>query len=77
MDQASPAVMTVREVAEYVRIPLSSVYKLAQEGRIPCQKAGRQWRFNRQAIDLWLSGMPTAPHDKPLQGQPTDEEREP
>jgi len=47
-------VMTVAEVAEYLRIPRSSVYKLAQDGRIPCRKAGRQWRFIRPAIDEWL-----------------------
>ncbi|MGB6896945.1 MAG: helix-turn-helix domain-containing protein, partial [Dehalococcoidia bacterium] len=44
--QHQPAVMTVEEVAAYLRIPRSSVYKLAQEGRIPCQKVGRHWRFN-------------------------------
>ncbi len=55
-------VMTVDEVASYLRIPRSSVYKLAQEGRIPCQKAGRQWRFHRAAIDEWLS---RAPHKSP------------
>jgi excisionase family DNA binding protein len=48
-------VMTVDEVAEYLRIPRSSLYKLAQEGRIPCQKVGRHWRFRRRAIDQWLS----------------------
>lgn len=48
-------VMTVEEVAEYLRIPRSSIYTLAQEGRIPCQKVGRQWRFHRIAIDRWLS----------------------
>jgi len=48
-------VMTVEEVAEYLRIPRSSLYKLAQEGRIPCQKVGRHWRFHRAAIDEWLS----------------------
>jgi excisionase family DNA binding protein len=47
-------VMTIEEVADYLRIPRSSVYKLAQEGRIPCQKAGRRWRFHRDAIDKWL-----------------------
>ena len=47
--------MTVSEVAEYLRIPKSSVYKLAQEGKIPCQKVGRHWRFHRNAIDRWLS----------------------
>jgi excisionase family DNA binding protein len=50
-------VMTVEEVARYLRIPRSSVYTLAQGGRIPCQKVGRQWRFHREAIDGWLSGQ--------------------
>ena len=48
------AVMTVDEVAEYLRIPRASVYKLAQRGRIPCQKVGRHWRFRREAVDRWL-----------------------
>jgi excisionase family DNA binding protein len=47
-------VMTVEEVSEYLRIPRSSLYKLAQEGRIPCQKVGRHWRFHRGAINSWL-----------------------
>jgi excisionase family DNA binding protein len=47
-------VLTVGEVAQYLRIPVSSVYKLAQDGRIPCRKVGRQWRFIRPAIDEWL-----------------------
>jgi excisionase family DNA binding protein len=48
------AVMTVDEVAEYLRIPRASVYKLAQRGKIPCQKVGRHWRFRRQSVDAWL-----------------------
>lgn len=51
---ATLEVMTVGDVAQYLRIPASSVYKLAQDGRIPCRKVGRQWRFFRQAIDEWL-----------------------
>ena len=52
----SPLVMTVDEVAAYLRIPRSSVYKLAQQGRLHCQKAGRRWRFSRKAVDAWLAG---------------------
>jgi len=48
-------VLTVDEAAEYLRIPKSSLYKLAQDGKIPCQKVGRHWRFHREAIDRWLS----------------------
>ena len=51
----APAVMTVAEVAEYLRIPRGSVYKLAQQGRIPCQKVGKHWRFRREALEKWLS----------------------
>jgi len=55
-----PLVMTVEEVAQYLRIPQSSVYRLAQRGRIPCQKAGRRWRFHREAIDHWLGNRGSA-----------------
>ena len=53
---ASPHVMTVDEVAAYLRIPRSSVYNLAQQGRLPCQKAWWRWRFSRKAVDAWLAG---------------------
>ncbi|MCJ7811613.1 MAG: helix-turn-helix domain-containing protein [Dehalococcoidia bacterium] len=46
--------MTVDEVAAYLRIPRASVYKLAQRGKIPCQKVERHWRFRRQATGRWL-----------------------
>lgn len=51
-------VMTIREVSTYLRIPQSSLYKLAQEGKIPGKKVGRHWRFHRTAIDEWLKGLP-------------------
>jgi len=54
MQSEEVSVMTVDEVAEYLRIPRSSLYKLAQQGKIPCQKVGRHWRFRREAIDVWL-----------------------
>ena len=56
-----PEIMTISEAAEYLRISISSLYKLAQGARIPCQKVGRHWRFRRQAIDRWLE-PPTLPH---------------
>ena len=49
-----PLVMTIEEASKYLRIPLSSLYKLAQDGKIPCQKVGRHWRFRKEAIDRWL-----------------------
>ncbi|MHC1770191.1 MAG: helix-turn-helix domain-containing protein [Flexilinea sp.] len=46
--------MTIEEASKYLRIPLSSLYKLAQYGKIPCQKVGRHWRFRKETIDRWL-----------------------
>jgi len=48
-------VMTLDELAIYLKIPKSTLYKLAQDGRVPGQKLGKQWRFGKQAIDLWLN----------------------
>jgi excisionase family DNA binding protein len=47
-------VLTIVEAASYLRIPKSTIYKLAQQGRLPCQKVGRHWRFHRDAIEGWL-----------------------
>jgi excisionase family DNA binding protein len=58
MHEQPPDVMTFEEVMAYLRIPRSSLYKLAQEGKIPSQKVGRHWRFRRRAIDRWLEGIP-------------------
>jgi excisionase family DNA binding protein len=52
-------VMTIEEVARYLRIPKSSVYKLARAGRIPGQKVGRHWRFHRATVENWLAGEGT------------------
>lgn len=48
-------IMTLDEVSSYLRIPRSSLYKLAREGKVPCQKIGKHWRFHKVAIDTWVS----------------------
>ncbi len=54
MDPNTGEILTIDEVAEYLKIPKSTVYKLAQEGKIPAQKVGRHWRFHKDAIDGWF-----------------------
>ena len=46
--------MTVEEVAEYLRVKPSTVYKWAKEGKIPAAKVGWLWRFEREQIETWL-----------------------
>lgn len=50
-------IMTIEDVAEFLRIPVSSVYKLAQTGKIPAQKVGRHWRFYRPTLLRWIAGQ--------------------
>jgi excisionase family DNA binding protein len=61
MHEAKHDVLTVAELAEYLKVPKSTVYKLAQEGSLPAQKVGKHWRFHRDAIDEWLSGQLEGP----------------
>jgi len=55
-------VMTITELSAYLKISKSTLYKLAQEGKVPGQKVGRHWRFHREVIDEWLGkASPAAP----------------
>ena len=47
-------ILTVPEVAHLLRVPKSTVYKLARLGRIPASKIGKHWRFVRQDLDEWV-----------------------
>lgn len=59
--KATAEVMTLGQLAEYLQITESTLYKLVHAGRVPAKKVGRQWRFHRNAIDRWLvDESPTA-----------------
>jgi len=47
-------IMTIREVAEYLKVTEKTVYGLAQKRKIPCFKVGDQWRFKREDLDRWI-----------------------
>jgi excisionase family DNA binding protein len=57
-------VMTIDELAAYVKISKSTLYKLVQNGKVPGQKIGKHWRFRRQAIDRWLDAEPNEAQGK-------------
>ena len=46
--------MTVQEAADYLRVTKKTIYRLLRQGKIPATKVGKQWRFDRAAIDEWL-----------------------
>ena len=45
--------MTVKEVALYLKMKPVTIYKLAKEGRIPAFKVASFWRFKRDLIEKW------------------------
>ena len=47
-------VMTADEVAEMLRLPISTVYELARRGELPGRRFGRAWRFLRPSIEEML-----------------------
>lgn len=46
--------ITVEEVADYLRVTKKTIYRLLRQGKIPATKVGHQWRFDKAAIDKWL-----------------------
>jgi len=62
MEPISSEILTIDELAVYLKISKSTLYKLVREGKIPSQKVGRHWRFKKTAIDRWLED--TKPGEK-------------
>jgi len=51
VNERNDEIMTVEEVAEYLKIKRRTVCDLAQKGLVPGVKIGRQWRFKKEAIN--------------------------
>ncbi|MDD4202904.1 MAG: helix-turn-helix domain-containing protein [Candidatus Omnitrophica bacterium] len=47
-------IMTIEELADYLRMQKVTIYKHVQEGKIPAFKVGGAWRFKRSTIDKWI-----------------------
>ncbi len=46
--------MTLAEVAAYLRLSKDTVYRMASGGKLPASKVGSQWRFRRDDVEQWL-----------------------
>lgn len=57
-------VMRLEEVADYLRVHPSTIYRLLKKQQIPAFKVGSDWRFNLESIDRWRAnaekGEPSA-----------------
>ena len=48
-------IMTLEEVAAYLKLKPQTIYTWAQEKKIPAAKLGKEWRFKRSVIDRWIN----------------------
>jgi excisionase family DNA binding protein len=46
-------ILTLENVAEYLRVHPSTIYRLLKKRQLPAFKVGRDWRFNLESIDRW------------------------
>jgi len=47
-------ILTIKEVAEYLKVTERTIYRLAGAKKIPAFKVGGTWRFSRADIDEWI-----------------------
>ena len=47
--------LTVAEVAEYFNVGRNTIYRLARKGKIPAFRIGTDWRFDKDAIEKWMT----------------------
>jgi len=53
--KTKPSLMTIDELAKYLRMKKVTIYKHAQEGKLPGFKVGSKWRFKKTTVDKWIS----------------------
>jgi len=55
MTDSEDEILTLEEVATYLKAGKRTVYRLAQQGAIPAFKLGGSWRFRRAEPDRWIA----------------------
>ena len=54
IDSEQKQVLTIAEVADYLRVTEKTVYRLLAKRDIPAFKVGGSWRFKKDVLDLWI-----------------------
>ncbi len=49
--------LTIDELAKYLKLSQTKLYRMAQSVEIPASKIGSQWRFDREEIDEWVKNQ--------------------
>jgi excisionase family DNA binding protein len=60
----SAGIMTIKEVADYLKVTERTIYRLAAAKQVPAFKVGGSWRFSRSEIDQWIKTQSSMPTDQ-------------
>jgi excisionase family DNA binding protein len=52
-------VLTLEEVADFLHVHRSTVYRLLKKRGIPAFKMGSDWRFNQESVEQWVKNLET------------------
>jgi len=63
---ANDDIMTVKELAEYLRIAEKTAYRFVSEGKVPGFKVGSAWRFKKDEVDSWIKAQCKTNNEKEL-----------
>jgi excisionase family DNA binding protein len=55
-------VLTVQDVAKYLQVRPSTIYRLLKQRHLPAFKIGKDWRFNKESVDRWCVDGERAEH---------------
>ncbi|MBI5373828.1 MAG: helix-turn-helix domain-containing protein [Candidatus Schekmanbacteria bacterium] len=55
MASSKSDILTLKEVADYMRVNTATIYRLVRSGKIPAFRVGNRWRFRQTSIDEWLT----------------------
>lgn len=61
-------ILTLKEVADYLKLAEKTAYRLAAEGKLPGFKVGGSWRFKQTDIDSWIEAKKTSNQDNNQKG---------
>ncbi len=53
--------LTAKDIQEMLQVDRSTIYRMAENGRLPAVKVGKQWRFPSDAVDNWLRAQASSP----------------
>lgn len=58
-NNSESGILTIKEVAEYLKVTERTIYRLAAAKKIPAFKVGGTWRFRTTDIDGWIAAQST------------------